>query len=116
MPMVTGCPDTQSLEEFALGRLHGQKAEVIEQHVACCPLCGQTLARLPAQDGLVETMRKARPQDPCPDLVLMLIRQFKRLPGQETQSLAGQPTPARAAGLDFLDPPRQPGELGWLGP
>src|SRR4051812_20047799 len=114
--MVTGCPDTRSLEEFALGRLHGQKAEVIEQHVACCPLCGQTLAALPAHDGLVETMRRARPEESCPDVVLLLIRQFKRMHAQGTQSLAGQPTPDTVAGLDFLDPARQPGELGRLGP
>src|SRR5262245_46472146 len=116
MATASACPDPLQLERLALGRVHGAEAAALEEHVAGCPRCGQALAALPGTDALVEAMRRAREEGACPELVLVLIRHLKRLGAPDTAPFSGQATPPGPAGFDFLDPPRGPGELGWLGP
>jgi WD40 repeat protein len=100
-----------------LGRLHGDEAEAAEAHVAGCPRCADALAALGAEDPLVEAVRAARAEhETCPDLVLLLIRQLKKLGTHDTVTHVPKGTPTEPGAFEFLDPPRGGEEMGWLGP
>ena len=118
MPATYGCPNPGQLAQFALGRIPGPEADVMEKHVAYCLSCGQALMSLPKSDPLVEAMRRASEEDSsCPDMVLLLIRQLKQKCTQNTIVHAPETVaPAGPSAFDFLDPARGPDEMGWLGP
>ncbi len=117
MPADMTCPDPTLLEQLLLGRLYGEEAESMEAHVAGCPRCVQGPAGLAGSDPLLSAVRAAGGEpDACPDVVLVLMRRLKKLGLQETITHAGHSTPPLPAPADFLDAPRQPDEIGSLGP
>jgi hypothetical protein len=59
MTAVTTCPDRQTLEQFALGRVSPEQFELLAEHVERCDRCVATLHALNAGDALVEAMHHA---------------------------------------------------------
>ncbi len=123
MVTVPDCPDHGELQQFVLGKLPADRAGAVGEHLAGCPRCVQTLEALPGIDPLVQAMRAARQEQTLPDLVPVLISRLKRAFMGDTLSLTGDPpgdtgatAAAPPAAFDFLEPPRQEGEIGWLGP
>src|SRR4051812_49097598 len=57
MPRSLSCPDLTQLERLLLGGVAGPEAVTLEEHVADCSRCGAAIARLTAEDPLVEAMR-----------------------------------------------------------
>src|SRR5262245_44364848 len=57
MPQIDPCPNADDLQRFALGRLAEADAERMQEHVADCSTCLETLHHLEAKDALVEAMR-----------------------------------------------------------
>ncbi len=107
MPHPTPCPDVRRLEQFLLGALPGPESKAVEGHLAGCEMCLQLAASLARADTPVDPAR-AIPSGPTV------------APDPDAGDWANNPTPAAppTAGpaLDFLAPPRGPGELGRLGP
>ena len=117
MGVSVACPDSLTLEQFVLGLVQGEQARMLEEHVANCARCGETLAALPGADPLLEAMRQAhQEEETCTAAVRGLIRQIKRMPLENTIFFAGEVPHALPITFDFLEPPREENELGWLGP
>lgn len=58
------CPDDATLTAFALGKLKGELAVVIEQHVAKCRHCALRFDEAPlSNDPLVDRLRRKRRSD-----------------------------------------------------
>ena len=53
------CPDFHLLEQLALGLLSGEEAAPLEEHLADCASCLQTLIERDPADTLVEALREA---------------------------------------------------------
>ncbi len=53
----TSCPDDKIVQLLLLGQLSAVEAEPLEQHIAICPHCAETLGRIDAVDSLVDAMR-----------------------------------------------------------
>jgi Leucine-rich repeat (LRR) protein len=126
MPAIPSCPAVHQWQRLLLGDVSDQEAEQLEQHLARCARCSQSLHGLRAHDTLVEAIRaggrsEARPRG---ELVARLIERLKQLGPVEvsgdTQALNSltplSPADATQETYDFLRPPEGPGELGRLGP
>ncbi len=122
--LVTSCPSAHELEQFLLGRLAGPRALFIEQHIDECTCCSEVMQQLKVKDPLLRALAApAALEAPRADYLVPLIDRLCRIPNE---AAAETPTPGSSvlplAGpaqktdrLDFLAPPRGPGELGWLG-
>ncbi|MBI3469015.1 MAG: SUMF1/EgtB/PvdO family nonheme iron enzyme, partial [Planctomycetes bacterium] len=142
MPAIPACPEPQQLRHLLLGELPEPEAERLEQHLAECKRCDETLDTLKAEDTMVEAIRAraAAGDDPERHLVQELIARVRKLRPPDASSdthgdlpaASGQPIvealtlpptgpPEAQSGAgpqelyDFLAPPQRPDELGRLG-
>ncbi len=122
MPQISCCPDAQTLENLVLGLVDASTVEALEQHVAQCAHCAETLGSLKGEDVLVAAMRRARERDITTPLAESISPWLKRLrPDDVTTtfppgSQAGPAEVGPSSRLEFLAPAQQPDELGRLGP
>lgn len=134
MPTRAPCPDVRTLQQLLLGLLPRELAESLEEHVATCNLCGETLRSLPGEDALVDAVRSARrPVLDAVDrpVVEGLVLWLKKKGGhghsvtvppltlpvdQATPFPVGIRVGGTEAIFDFLAPAQQSDELGRLGP
>jgi urea transport system substrate-binding protein len=84
MPTTSACPGREVLADLLANALPAAEAEKVRQHLAACPDC---LRRLMAPSSPATVGQSCAPVN----LVDTAVTDFP-----------------------FLDPPRQPGELGWL--
>jgi serine/threonine protein kinase len=111
---MTPCPPDETLHQFLAGALSGRDAEVVCGHVRTCPGCAALLDDW--SDSA--TLRGWRPQGtPAPEEGPALHRVVRSLQdlraGADTEDSPAE-EPERP--LPFLGLPRQPGDLGTLGP
>src|SRR4051794_10458433 len=55
-------PSREELAAFGLGRLDGNRSEIVAEHLAGCLACQQVIGATPA-DGLVQLLREARSEE-----------------------------------------------------
>jgi hypothetical protein len=136
------CPAPPELERFLLGQVAEAQAASIEEHLAQCGRCLETVHLLKAEDTLIEAMQRAaalKAQEPEEAVLTNLIARFSRLAasgeapavtdtdasqaqdastGEGTGQASHAPPPADSTQevYDFLAPPQGPGEIGRLGP
>jgi tRNA A-37 threonylcarbamoyl transferase component Bud32 len=133
MSTLAACPDVQRLQQFVQGQLDEADTQRLEQHLADCPHCLQTLQGLEDQDVLCQALRHGSPLTHAQPVaeVQRLQQRLRALPGQEpcapettiTTAAADQETPsstpvesqAAALSFPFLAAARGAGEIGWLG-
>jgi WD40 repeat protein len=142
MPDTFPCPDRRIIERLVLDQLSDAEAELVEEHLAQCDRCNQTLEALKGEDTFLGALQAqaAAPPEPDEDEIEALIGRLKELRLSATASeatpaatLAGPalpPPPRIHAGpplqapvqadatqelYEFLAPPQEPGELGRLG-
>jgi serine/threonine protein kinase len=121
------CPDVGCYQQALDGGLAADELEGLAAHLETCASCLATVRSLPA-DRLGQLLRAAPATDdtPLPPDVAHLIERILRLhpsgttpapinPGAATTDDPGI-APAPSAGVAFLEAPRQPDEIGRLGP
>jgi serine/threonine protein kinase len=119
------CPDRARLGSYLLGKLAGEAAEVIEQHLATCESCLNAARELPLKDEFTLAMRGGKPAWlGKPGEVAALIERVKTLRAAlDTSETQETFAPERRSplkylseeDLSFLAPPRRPDEIGRLG-
>jgi anti-sigma factor RsiW len=57
MADVLRCPNRDALQRFLAGRLPEADTERLQQHLAHCPACVNTLHTLESEDSLIQAMR-----------------------------------------------------------
>src|SRR5262249_45259587 len=96
----------------------------VESHLSSCPNCVTRLAEVEASDPLVEIVQGGARRPPVlEDARSELIERLCQLRGEQVESTDRAPTPeddASVSGkpvlaLDFLEPAREPGEIGRIG-
>lgn len=55
---MSRCPDKETLERFAYGRLPDTECANLEVHLESCRRCAAALARLPVGEELLERIRE----------------------------------------------------------
>jgi len=111
MTVPPACPDAPSLQRFLLGWATGTEAERLEEHVADCPRCLESLGILRADDELVQAARGEAVAIPgaYEELALAAIPVLKRLrPHDPTASWASD-----SAGEATLPPLRRERRFGF---
>src|SRR5262249_6907305 len=114
------CADDETLKQLLLGLLPRDETDRLEAHVLACPICGDRLTSIEAQDTLIEaahslvTISGEQDQD---GEVQRLIEKLCRIP---MPTLGFQTSEASDSGLldelqGYLGPPREPDELGQIG-
>jgi anti-sigma factor RsiW len=116
MPPLSVCPDRRDLERLLLGLLPEAEAQALEEHVAQCGACVETLRALRADDALVEAIRAggqagSLPSDPVAERLMVQLRQRER-----DGALGGEALASLRELCAGLAPPERPGEIGRLGP
>src|SRR5438067_1258627 len=93
MSIAISCPEPRELEEFMLGKVSDATARRIEQHLAECGECSQTVGELKADDTLVAAMREQREMAPEPEEAIIdaLIDRVSSLSMAESD-ISGTPT------------------------
>ncbi|MBT6155194.1 MAG: SUMF1/EgtB/PvdO family nonheme iron enzyme [Planctomycetaceae bacterium] len=130
------CPDHDLLDSHLLGKLHGEQADSIDQHIEICDQCLATAQEVDATDELTEGIRAGKPvlhgsENGIEQVIergKLLYPQTKTIEADETVSdyhlpqSANEPKAAIGGArknidseIDFLAPPEQPGEIGRLG-
>jgi serine/threonine protein kinase len=123
------CPSANQLEEYLLGRTTDAVALALEQHLSGCPSCQEALPSVLAEDELVmefrQEARRTAPEDEVLDGLRSCLRRLSMPQTSITRDTPPPPgsmptvTPGFSDEADILatmlTPPRQPGELGWLG-
>src|SRR5579862_6571097 len=123
--MATPCPTADVLRRYFLGTDLGTEAAPVEAHVADCPRCVEALHALRDEDALVSALRGQGGRRLSNPVLSGLQVRLRQLPWPPAVS---RPTPADGHGntppsglpadlpfpVDFLAPPRTPGELGRL--
>ncbi len=128
MSAQTSCADVQVLKRLVRGKIVGEEAEALEQHLLQCDRCAETVNVLASQDTVAEAIRGEGTLADEPDSALVrgLVERLRGLrPCAATPSGETPPSLApAAAGPDALSPdatsilaPAQgPEEIGRLGP
>jgi serine/threonine protein kinase/WD40 repeat protein len=121
------CRKSEDLQRFLLGQLPAEDSEQVQQHLAACPRCLDTVSHLQAGDTLIEAMRAQAqaPSQPEDDVVESLIGRLSGLYRKTETSAVEGPSSGSSSGsgfdpspredLAFLAPPQTPDELGRLG-
>jgi hypothetical protein len=114
MPSSLPCPDRDVLGRLLRGELPDAEAEELEQHLSGCSSCAQAAAGLTEDDPLTDVVRAGAraeaPADTSP--IRKLVARLHEMPYSPPT-----PPPSRGRGdSPHLGPPRDPGELGTLGP
>jgi len=111
------CPSTQELENLTLGLLSGGAAGSLEEHIASCKVCGQTLQGLATDDTLLAALRGRLAEGEEPEIVSRLIEDLHAMPSRVVLSREAtatlEPDPEELAAI--LAPAQEPHELGRLG-
>jgi anti-sigma factor RsiW len=113
---VASCPDPVVWQRYVLGLIEEAEQQALEAHLASCPACLERLGRAPAEDTLVSDPRHGLTatdelRHPAVDQV---ISSALDLGTTEPGAPAEAELPQAGASLDFLAPPREAGEIGWL--
>jgi WD40 repeat protein len=109
------CPDPGRWRQLLDGCLADEEQSALGAHLEACPGCQRTLDELAADSAAwsraARHLAGARPDGTA-------LRRLLAGLGAEAGPAAtrAEPHPGAAQALDFLSPPRQPGELGRLGP
>ena len=125
------CPDRDTLQQLLLGKLAGEAAEQLEEHLLQCDDCAQVAETVPVGDELTVALQGGEPTQEVDELLAEAIEQGKKLRSEietvqsEETVLAGrrdeQDEPRRPresfdpSEIDFLLPPEEPDEIGRLG-
>jgi serine/threonine protein kinase len=119
------CADAKTLSRFLLGHCPPEEVERLAGHVESCDRCIAVLSTLQDRDALLDAMQ-ARPTGQCEPPTELVERVYAlRTPASTTDTAGVGGLLAQVGGAaaettqelyDFLAPPRQPGEIGWLGP
>jgi serine/threonine protein kinase len=125
MLQASPCSDTETLRRLLLGSCPAAEVERLAEHVESCARCAELLETLQDSDALLQAVEAgpANQHEPPAELVerLCALRPgehatihdgFSGLLGQ----LAQAPNETTQELYAFLAPPRQSGEIGWLGP
>ena len=120
--MVASCPDTPTLQSLLLGLILGPESNEWENHVEGCPTCVALAASLTLVDRLAREARQAASGPPILmippaewPLVQTLVDRARAL-YRSSASGSGDTGTIRPEEFRFTAPPRQPGELGGIGP
>jgi serine/threonine protein kinase/formylglycine-generating enzyme required for sulfatase activity len=124
MPLLSSCPDTQTLRQFLAGEASDSADAFLEQHLLECPRCVQHLGKLKTDSALLKALRKPAPAEAPAGEVGPLVRRLCQLPGLLLVSLstvtpAGKgdsPTSTAAEQRACLAPAQAADEIGRLGP
>jgi hypothetical protein len=102
------CPESETLRQFLQGRLPEAEAEGVEQHLAQCPACGDTLQALEAGDTLHDLVRAARQPLGEESVIDGLVARLRELPppaGQADDPVkSAEPSESLATPDDSLAP------------
>jgi WD40 repeat protein len=131
---LLSCPEREVLQRLLLGRLPGEEAEQLEQHLLKCDTCASAADSLTASDAIIEAARSRRVIAEDDELLAQAIQRGKQLRSEsETvesiedtaavnvrESQAGRAAPSDGKTptqqpIDFLHPPQQREEIGRLG-
>jgi len=63
------CPDQQAIELFVLHRLGGQESRALQDHLALCPDCRESVRRAQADREFLARLRQAQTDEPPPPKV-----------------------------------------------
>ena len=119
------CSDIATLGRFLLGQCTLDDVERLAGHVESCVRCAELLQTLQDSDALLEAVQAgpAVLQEPPARLVEQLCALCPVDNNTVTEGGSGLLGQRRQSANDstqelyaFLAPPRQPGEIGWLGP
>jgi hypothetical protein len=109
------CPDPGRWRQLLDGCLADEEQSALGAHLEACPGCQRTLDGLAADSAAwsraVRHLAGARPDGTA---LRRLLADLGAEAGQAATRT--EPDAGTGLGLDFLDPPRQPGELGRVGP
>jgi len=112
--MPAPCPSHDDLQHFSLGRVPEGQALRLEEHLARCPTCLETIQGLRAEDTLVEAVRvQAASREKLPGGEAV-VRTIGRLRGLQESVRSRHLAVEQLVGL--LAPPLAADELGRLGP
>jgi serine/threonine protein kinase len=119
------CPNPELLEAFLLGKVQGEMAKIIDQHLASCPSCLRAADNVHVEDEFTQAMKTARPVLlGQPEEVAAIVQHVKALRSEVETVQAGETFGHGQAefqqaleeeDLSFLSPPEQPDEIGRLG-
>jgi tRNA A-37 threonylcarbamoyl transferase component Bud32 len=122
MNTALNCRLPDDLQRFLLGQLSADEADQVQQHLAACPRCLDTVSSLKASDTLVEAMRAqaGAASPPEADVVALLIgklsgrsRTSDTTTGEGTNP--GQSSAAAGQHMAVLGPAQAADEIGRLG-
>jgi eukaryotic-like serine/threonine-protein kinase len=129
MPMISSCPDADTLQRLLLGQVSEAEAGPLEEHLADCTRCRALLPQLEGRDALIDTLRGGQslaaelPRGEAVDRLMRRLHRLRPTAAQTPRELpppgAERDQPAADADLDAADllaPPAGPGEIGRLGP
>jgi serine/threonine protein kinase len=108
VPISSSCPSRERLEQLLLGRIFGADADSLVEHLENCGECQASAQGVQAADTLVDAIRELPDRSPLEDPVVDQL--IERVSGLLNDA------PVEESGLEMLDPPVQPDELGRLGP
>lgn len=123
------CPERDVLGSHLLGKVHGEQAENIDQHLETCNICLETARALNVADDLTEGIQAGKPSwEGSESAIADVIERGKQLRSevgtvQSEETLVvgrrdGKPSDDDlfdAEEIDFLAAPEQPDEIGRLG-
>ncbi len=113
MSEKSSCPDTSRLKQLLSGDSIESNQDAISTHLESCDACRTRLEELAGQLKLpARAAEETAPDVSAPAKLKELIENLT-LPHPTTT--AAEPGRGSELSLDFLDPPRQPHELGRLG-
>ena len=129
---TNACPERDVLGSHLLGKVHGEQAENIDQHLETCDLCLDTARALDGNDEVTYGIQAGKPQwEGSESAVAEVIERGKQLHSEvetvqseqtlivgKRQDQEGKPSDENrfdAEEIDFLAAPEQPDEIGRLG-
>jgi serine/threonine protein kinase len=120
MPDGLSCPKLDELHQFLLGRLPAEQTDRLQNHLAHCAPCLDTIQGLKAEDTLVGAWRAqadaaTSPEDERVAALIQKLSGLSRLPDASTAAASDTPAPATVEPRQVLSPPLGPDEIGRLG-
>src|SRR5579862_8840509 len=109
MPTLTICPDTAVLQRLILGQIPAADSATLEEHVAVCMRCADTLQQLRADDPLVDALRQtldraAAEQTPLAAALIPCLKRMRPKPPESVpleETVNAGPTDPTVAHLPF---------------
>jgi len=111
---MTPCPPPEQLERLIREQLPAAQAAEVERHIAACIPCQQVLERLthhPRNESIQSKSAGSGVLSAADAAFLLALENKPGLSGAAPASSAGPELPDR---FDFLAPPQDDGEIGWL--